>query len=278
MTTQQETTGCCGPDCCDDTTAVATVEAPAANVKETIRERYGEIAAKGSSCCGPNCGCGTDNSLETVSLLMNDTYTNVDEQIVQAADLGLGCGTPLAFTDMAEGMTVLDLGSGAGIDVFLAAKKVGPTGKAIGLDMTDEMLKLARKNKLKLGIDNAHFWKGEIEDMPIESGTIDRILSNCVINLVPDKRKAFGEMYRVLKPGGKFTISDIVSIGQIPAETRRDLELWAGCVAGALDKEEYLRIVREAGFRNLTIAAEKKYSLDQKVPFGLVSITLTAEK
>jgi ubiquinone/menaquinone biosynthesis C-methylase UbiE len=248
------------------------------DVKEVVRAKYGEIASQGSSCCGPNCGCGADTSLETVSLLMNDKYTDVDQQIVEAADLGLGCGTPLAFADMEEGMTVLDLGSGAGIDVFLAAKKVGPTGKAIGLDMTDEMLKLARKNKLKLGIENAHFWKGEIEDMPIESNSIDRILSNCVINLVPDKRKAFAEMYRVLKPGGKFTISDIVSIGEIPAETRRDLELWAGCVAGALDKEEYLQIVRDAGFRNVTIAAEKKYALDQNVPFGLLSITVTAEK
>lgn len=248
------------------------------DVKEVVREKYGEIAMQGGSCCGPGCACGTDTSLETVSLLMNDKYTNVDQQIVEAADLGLGCGTPLAFADMEEGMTVLDLGSGAGIDVFLAAKKVGPAGKAIGLDMTDEMLKLARKNKLKLGIENAHFWKGEIEDMPIESGSIDRILSNCVINLVPDKRKAFAEMYRVLKPGGKFTISDIVSIGDIPVETRRDLELWAGCVSGALDKEEYLRMVREAGFKNLTIGTEKKYSLDQEVPFGLLSITLTAEK
>ena len=248
------------------------------DVKEAVREKYGEIAAKGGSCCGPNCGCSTDDSLQTVSLMMNDTYTSVDEQIVEAADLGLGCGTPTAFADMEEGMTVLDLGSGAGIDVFLASKKVGPTGKAIGLDMSDEMLKLARKNKIKLGIENAEFWKGEIEDMPIESNSIDRIISNCVINLVPDKSKAFSEMYRVLKPGGKFTISDIVSIGQIPEEVRKDLELWAGCVAGALDKEEYLQIVREAGFKNLLLEKEKPYSLEKSVPFGLESITLTAEK
>lgn len=248
------------------------------DVKEAVRDKYGKIASAGSSCCGPNCGCGADNSAESVTLMMNDRYTNVDDQIVQAADLGLGCGTPTAFADMKEGMTVLDLGSGAGIDVFLAAKKVGPTGKAIGLDMTDEMLKLARRNKAKLGIENAEFWKGEIENMPIESESIDRILSNCVINLVPDKRRAFAEMYRVLKPGGKFTISDIVSIGEMPANIRKDLELWAGCVAGAVDKEEYLQIVRNAGFKNLSVVAEKKYSLDQSVPFGLVSITLTAEK
>ncbi len=247
------------------------------DVKETVREKYGQIAASSSSCCGPNCGCAPDNE-EVLSIMMNDKYTNVDQQIVDAADLGLGCGTPTAFADMREGMTVLDLGSGGGIDVFLAAKKVGPTGKAIGLDMTDEMLKLARKNKIKLGIENAEFHKGEIEDMPIESSSIDMIISNCVINLVPDKRRAFSEIYRVLKPGGTFTISDIVSIGQIPADTRKNLELWAGCVAGALDKEEYLGIIREAGFKNVTIANEKKYTLEEDVPFGLVSVTVTAVK
>lgn len=209
---------------------------------------------------------------------MNDKYSHVDERILQAADLGLGCGTPTAFADLKEGMTVLDLGSGAGIDVFLAAKAVGPTGKAIGLDMTDEMLKRARANKLRLGISNAEFWKGEIEDMPIESNSVDRVISNCVINLVPDKHKAFGEIYRVLKPGGRFIISDIVSIGDIPAETRKDMELWAGCVAGATEKEEYLLTVREAGFKDLRIEKDKPFSLEQTVSFGLASITLAATK
>lgn len=248
------------------------------DVKNVVREKYGRIALEGSSCCGPNCGCGSDESAETLALMMNERYTNVDEQIVQAADLGLGCGTPTAFADMQEGMTVLDLGSGAGIDVFLAAKKIGPTGKAIGIDMTDEMIKLARRNRAKLGIENAEFWKGDIENMPVESNSVDRVISNCVINLVPDKRRAFAEIYRVLKPGGKFTISDIVSVGEIPAEVRRDLELWAGCVAGALDRQEYLRIVQETGFKNVKVVAEKKYSLDQSVPFGLLSITVSAEK
>lgn len=248
------------------------------DVKEAVREKYGKVAQAGGSCCGPNCGCGSGESSETLELLMNERYTNVDEQIVQVADLGLGCGTPTAFAEMKEGMTVLDLGSGAGIDVFLAAKKVGPTGKAIGIDMTDEMITLARRNKAKLAIENALFIKGEIENMPIESTSIDRILSNCVINLVPDKRKAFAEMFRVLKPGGKFTISDIVSIGDIPDDLRRDMALWAGCVAGAMDKQEYLRTVREAGFINLTIETEKQYIMDQHRPFRLVSITLTAEK
>jgi SAM-dependent methyltransferase len=275
---------CCGPDCCggEKPRAVVTGE----DLKAGIKERYGKIAAGAGaeSCCSPapgsvaNCGCAADNSLETISLMMNEEYRSVDERIVEAADLGLGCGTPLAFADMEEGMRVLDLGSGAGIDVFLAAQKVGPAGKAIGLDMTDQMLALARKNRETLGISNAEFLKGEIEDMPIESNSVDRIISNCVINLVPDKRRAFAEMHRVLKPGGKFTISDIVSIGRIPDDVRRDLELWAGCVAGATDRDEYLGIVGDSGFTSVTIAKEKPYSLEKDVPFGLESITLTAQK
>ncbi len=280
MTSQLETDNksCCGPTCCSDEQDVQTQTISPNDLKKSIREKYGYIAESAGSCCGPNCGCGSETDDQVLNVMMNDKYTSVDQQIIDAADLGLGCGTPTAFADMGEGMRVLDLGSGAGIDVFLAAKAVGPTGKAIGLDMTDEMLKRARANKAKLGIANAEFWKGEIEDMPVESDSIDRIISNCVINLVPDKRKAFSEMFRVLKPGGRFTISDIVSIGQIPADIRKDLELWAGCVAGALDKEEYLQIVRDAGFTNLKLEKEKSFSLEKNVPFGLESITLTADK
>ncbi|HCV44049.1 MAG TPA: arsenite S-adenosylmethyltransferase [Bacteroidetes bacterium] len=248
------------------------------DIKQSIKEHYGKIAATSGSCCGPNCGCSSESDKDVLSVMMSDEYTNVDEQIVAAADLGLGCGTPTAFADLKPGMTVLDLGSGAGIDVFIAAKAVAPTGKAIGIDMTDEMLKRARANKIKLGISNAEFWKGEIENMPVESGTIDRIISNCVINLTPDKRKVLSEMYRVLKPGGKFTVSDIVSIGDIPNDIRRNAELWAGCIAGALDKEEFLRITRDAGFNNLMISAEKPYHLEGNTSFGLASITLTATK
>jgi arsenite methyltransferase len=278
MTNQLETENkpCCGPACCETETKVQTVSEE--KLKSSIREKYGRIALEGGSCCGPNCGCGSETDEQVLSVMMNDTYKNVDEQVVAAADLGLGCGTPTAFTDLQPGMTVLDLGSGAGIDVFIAAKAVAPTGKAIGLDMTDEMLKRARANKIKLGIANAEFWKGEIEDMPVESGSIDRIISNCVINLVPDKQKAFAEMYRVLKQGGKFTVSDIVSLGEIPADVRENMELWAGCIAGAIDKKTYLQIVREAGFKNLTISAEKPYNLEGNTSFGLESITLTATK
>jgi len=262
---------CCGPTCCEE-------ETNATDVKRAVRDKYGKIASEGGSCCGSNCGCGSESDEQVLSIMMNDEYRNVDEQIIAAADLGLGCGMPTAFTDLESGMRVLDLGSGAGIDVFLAAKAVGPTGKAIGLDMTDEMLKRARENQAKLGIANAEFWKGEIEDMPVESDSIDRVISNCVINLVPDKRKAFSEINRVLKPGGKFTVSDIVSIGRIPSEVQQNMELWAGCIAGALDKQEYLQIVEEAGFKNLTISAEKPYNLDGDTSYGLESITLTATK
>jgi arsenite methyltransferase len=246
-------------------------------IKNAVQKKYSKIAVTASSCCGPNCGCNSDDA-QVVSVLMNDLYKDVDERIVAAADQGLGCGTPTAFADMKKGMTVLDLGSGAGIDVFLAARQVGPTGKAIGLDMTEKMLERAMANREKLGISNAEFRKGEIEHMPVDSNSVDRIISNCVINLVPDKRKAFAEMYRVLKRGGKITVSDVVSIGTIPEDIASNVELWAGCVAGALDKEEYVRIVHEAGFVNITIVAEKEYDLDRNLPFGLVSITLGATK
>ena len=270
---------CCGPTCCGGSNPGAASRITDRNdVKTSVREHYGKIAQEASSCCGPNCGCGSETDEQVLSVLMSDEYTNVDEQIVATANLGLGCGTPTAFASLRPGMRVLDLGSGAGIDVFIAAKSIAPTGKAIGLDMTDEMLKRARANKAKLGITNAEFWKGDIEDMPVESSSIDRIISNCVINLVPDKRKAFSEMYRVLRPGGKFTVSDVVSLGEIPDDVRRNTELWAGCIAGALDKEEYLRTVRDAGFRDLTISAEKPYTLEGDTSFSLESITLTATK
>ena len=249
----------------------------AEKVKEAVRDKYGKIAATATSCCGPNCGCG-DGAGPEYTVLMNDEYQGIDKTILESADLGLGCGTPAAFADLAEGMTVLDLGSGAGIDVFIAAKAVGPAGKVIGVDMTDEMLVKANANRQKLGIAHAEFRKGEIEDLPVLSASVDRVISNCVINLVPDKRRAFAEIFRVLKPGGRFTVSDIVSVGQIPEDLRKDMLLWAGCVAGALDKEEYLSVVRDAGFTDLDIAAEKSYDLGREIAVGLRSITLTARK
>jgi ubiquinone/menaquinone biosynthesis C-methylase UbiE len=209
---------------------------------------------------------------------MHDLYDTIDPAIREGADLGLGCGVPTQFADLKDGMTVLDLGSGAGIDVFVAARQVGPTGKVIGVDMTREMVVRARINKNKLRAENTEFRLGEIENLPVESESVDRIISNCVINLVPDKRAAFAEMHRVLKPDGKFTVSDIVSVGQIPPDIRGNMLEWAGCVAGALDREEYLGIVHEAGFHQISVVVDKPYNLDQSVPFGLHSITVTATK
>jgi ubiquinone/menaquinone biosynthesis C-methylase UbiE len=209
---------------------------------------------------------------------MNDLYSGVDADVRESADLGLGCGTPTAFADLEEGMTVLDLGSGAGIDVFVAAKKVGRSGKVIGVDMTEEMIKRAEANKTKLKAANTEFRLGEIENLPVASGSVDRIISNCVINLVPDKTRAFAEMYRVMKPGGKFTVSDIVSVGHIPEEVRKDMTEWAGCVAGALDRDEYLGIARDTGFRDVTVVADKSYNLDVTVHFGLHSITVSGTR
>lgn len=246
-------------------------------IKSAVKEKYGEIARNAGSCCDPTCGCGTDAGLAG-TINMNGLYSNVDAEVRETADLGLGCGTPTAFADLEEGMTVLDLGSGAGIDVFVAAKKVGRGGLVIGVDMTEEMIRRAEANKAKLKAANTEFRLGEIENLPVAPGSVDRIISNCVINLVPDKARAFAEMYRVMKPGGKFTVSDIVSIGQIPEELRKDLTEWAGCVAGALDREEYLGIARATGFRDVTVVSDKSYELDPTVPFGLHSITVSGTR
>jgi SAM-dependent methyltransferase len=251
------------------------------DVREQVRLRYAAAATAASGCGGAGTGlascCAPDLTLDKhgAEVFGAALYGGENEPALAAS---LGCGVPTAVADLHEGETVLDLGSGAGGDVLIAARRVGPAGRAIGLDMTDEMLALARKNRETLGIANAEFFKGEIEDMPLESDSFDRIISNCVINLVPDKRKAFAEMYRVLKPGGKFTLSDIVSIGVIPDSLRDDLGLWCGCVAGASDRDEYLAIVKEAGFTEITIAKEKPYDLEETVAFGLESITFTAQK
>jgi SAM-dependent methyltransferase len=248
-----------------------------ASIKEAVKEAYGQIAVQGSPCCGPTCGCGMESGLAG-QIVMNDLYENADPAIRQSADLGLGCGTPAEIADLQPGMTVLDLGSGAGIDVFLAAREVGPSGHVIGVDMTKEMVKRARDNRAKLGADNTEFRLGEIEHLPVDSGTIDRIISNCVINLVPDKRRAFAEMHRVLKPGGKFAVSDIVSVGSIPSSLRSDMAEWAGCVAGAVERDEYLAIARESGFAEVRIARERAYQLPENSAFGLLSITVTGTK
>lgn len=252
-------------------------------IKEAVKEKYGRIAEGEidvipsiSSCCSPpKCGCGGSS----VVVDMSAEYTEADRKAIpEGADLGLGCGTPAAYADMKEGMTVLDLGSGAGVDCFVASRYVGKTGKVIGVDMTAAMLKKANENKAKIGAMNVEFRLGEIEGLPVEDNSVDRVISNCVINLVPSKENAFKEIFRVLKHGGKFTVSDIVVDGPISEEERRDASLWAGCISGALDRKDYLNIIKGVGFQEISIVSEKQYDYKLKSDAGLFSITVSAMK
>ncbi len=227
-------------------------------VKEFVKKRYGQIAQSGESCC-PSCGCGP--SAKDVALRIG--YSEEDlRSVPEASSMGLGCGNPVALASLKEGETVLDLGSGGGIDVFLAAKKVGVKGKAIGVDLTEEMIRRAKNTASKYGYKNVEFHLGEMERLPIEDSTVDVVISNCVINLSPDKEKVFKEAHRVLKPNGRIMISDLVTEGELPAEIRKSFEAWAGCVAGALEKSQYLETIRRAGFKNVKIVSESTYTID----------------
>jgi SAM-dependent methyltransferase len=245
-------------------------------IKKAVREKYAQVA-KGEikSIVKPGCCCGDGPALVKISLPYNDADKSA---IPEGADLGLGCGTPTAFADLKEGMTVLDLGSGAGIDCFVASKYVGARGLVIGVDMTDEMIRKAEVNKAKVKASNVEFRKGEIESLPVEGGSVDRVISNCVINLVPSKERAFSEIFRVLRSGGKFTVSDIVVDGTVSEEERHDASLWAGCISGAIDRKEYLGIIEDVGFKNINVVSEKKYNYRLKNDTGLFSITVTATK
>ncbi|MGA2622504.1 MAG: arsenite methyltransferase [Bacteroidota bacterium] len=252
-------------------------------IKEAVKEKYGRIAEGEidvipsiSSCCSPSkCGCGDSSAVVDMSA----KYTDADRTAIpDGADLGLGCGTPAAYADLKEGMTVLDLGSGAGVDCFVASRYVGKTGKVIGVDMTEAMLKKANENKAKISATNVEFRLGEIERLPVEDDSVDRVISNCVINLVPDKEKAFMEIFRVLKDGGRFTVSDIVVDGEISDKERRDASLWAGCISGALDRKTYLDIVKRVGFQEISVVSEKRYDYKLKSNAGLFSITVSAMK
>jgi ubiquinone/menaquinone biosynthesis C-methylase UbiE len=252
-------------------------------IKEAVKEKYGRIAGGKidvipsiSSCCSPSkCGCGDSSAVVDMSA----KYTDADRTAIpDGADLGLGCGTPAAYADLKEGMTVLDLGSGAGVDCFVASRYVGKTGKVIGVDMTEAMLKKANENKAKISATNVEFRLGEIERLPVEDDSVDRVISNCVINLVPDKEKAFMEIFRVLKDGGRFTVSDIVVDGEISDKERRDASLWAGCISGALDRKTYLDIVKRVGFQEISVVSEKRYDYKLKSNAGLFSITVSAMK
>ena len=239
-------------------------------VKDVVKEKYGQAALRvvsgdGNACCGSSpssCCSGGDP-------ITSDLYDQLQkDELPEAAVLAsLGCGNPTALAQLAPGEVVLDLGSGGGIDVLLSAKRVGPTGKAYGLDMTDEMLALARENQRKAGVPNAEFLRGEIENIPLPDGSVDVIISNCVINLSADKDRVLHEAFRVLKPGGRFAVSDVVTRGEVPEEIRKNILLWAGCVAGALEEDEYRAKLTAAGFESIGIEPTRIYRPEDALSF-----------
>src|SRR5215213_4765036 len=229
-------------------------------IRETVREKYAESArrvAESSGCgCGPGC-CRTESiDPVTSNLYAADEVADLPDAAVAVS---LGCGNPTLLANLNPGETVLDLGSGGGIDVLLSAKRVGPTGFAYGVDMTDEMLALAERNKAEAGVENVRFLKGHIEAVPLPENAVDVVISNCVINLASDKGQVLREAYRVLKPGGRFAVSDVVSQGELPADLRAEMEAWVGCVAGALEENEYRRLLGDAGFRDVEIQVTRVY-------------------
>lgn len=251
-------------------------------MKSHVKAKYNELAREKQSCCGTS-DCS----------FVGDAYDQVSGYVADA-DLGLGCGLPTQFAGIKPGDTVVDLGSGAGNDVFIARRETGDTGRVIGVDMAEDMLQRANANLAKLGYTNVEFRLGDIEDIPLANDTADVVVSNCVMNLVPDKQKAYTETYRILKPGGHFSISDIVLVGDLPENLRQAAELYVGCVSGAISKEAYLDVIRKAGFTGLTIQKERKIDLtdelldeylseEQKDQFitsgvGIYSLTVSAMK
>ncbi|OLY93481.1 arsenite methyltransferase [Cnuella takakiae] len=244
-------------------------------LKELVRQKYGEIALQDkatneSSCCGSGC-CSTE-----VYNIMNDDYTQM-EGYNPDADLGLGCGLPTQFARIKEGDTVIDLGSGAGNDCFIARAETGSTGKVIGIDFTPAMIEKARGNAEKLGFNNVEFRQGDIEQMPVAANKADVVVSNCVLNLVPNKDGVFKEIYRVLKPGGHFSIADVVLQGQLPAGLQEAAEMYAGCVSGAVQKEAYLELVKQNGFTNIQVQKEKAITIPDDILSGLLDQEQLAE-
>lgn len=229
------------------------------DIKEAVREKYSQAALRAGSCCGPRSG----------SAITSDLYSVQETgELPEAAVLAsLGCGNPTALAELKPGETVLDLGSGGGIDVLLSARRVGPSGKAYGLDMTDEMLALARENQKKAGAENVEFLKGDIEHIPLPDNSVDVIISNCVINLSADKDQVLREAFRVLKPGGRFAVSDVVTRGPVPEQLRRDMLLWVGCIAGALEEGEYKAKLTQAGFADASVEATRVYRVEDAREF-----------
>jgi SAM-dependent methyltransferase len=241
---------------------------PDTNIKEVVREKYGQAALRiksgGSSCCGAAPASGLSCDPITSNLYDKSEASMVPEEAVLAS---LGCGNPTALAKLNPGETVLDLGSGGGIDVLLSAQRVGPTGKAYGLDMTDEMLALANENKKKAGADNVEFLKGEMENIPLPDNSVDVVISNCVINLSADKDKVLREAFRVLKPGGRFAVSDVVTRGDIAPQVRQSVLLWVGCIAGALEETDYRDKLAAAGFEQIEIEPTRIYRVEEAREF-----------
>ena len=293
---------CCAPGCCDDESSVenavsavvsavagkpalaptiATPAVSAADLTETVRERYGAAARRvmegveeaksvAASCCGPVSSCcggaafdGTTDPI-TSNLYVKGETAELPEAAVLAS---LGCGNPTALAQLNPGEVVLDLGSGGGIDVLLSARRVGPTGKAYGLDMTDDMLALASRNAEEAGVKNVEFLRGRIEEIPLPSNSVDVIISNCVINLSGDKGTVLREAFRVLKPGGRFAVSDVVVRGELPPDVKASMEMWVGCVAGALEEGEFVRLLEAAGFENASVEFTRTYEFEDAKTF-----------
>jgi arsenite methyltransferase len=240
---------------------------PKPDLKEVVKEKYAEAAQRaatgGSSCCGASASCGSSDPI-TSNLYDAAQTGQIPEEAMLAS---LGCGNPTAFAQLNAGETVLDLGSGGGIDVLLSARRVGPTGKTYGLDMTDEMLALANENKRKSGLENVEFIKGEIEHIPLPDNSIDVVISNCVINLSSDKAAVLREAFRVLKPGGRFAVSDVVTRGEILPEIRKNVLLWVGCIAGTLEENEYCASLATAGFTEIDIEPTRIYKVEDAREF-----------
>ncbi|MCP8309479.1 MAG: arsenite methyltransferase [archaeon] len=247
-------------------------------IKKIVKERYSKIAKGGGSCC-PTCApCSYDVTEQAKKIGYSEEEI---ERIPKEAVTGLGCGNPTALADLKEGEVVLDLGAGAGIDVFLAANKVGANGYVIGVDMTEEMVKKSSVLAKKYGYKNVEFRVGEIENLPVEDNSVDIIISNCVINLSPDKLRTYQEAYRVLKLGGRVLISDLVTEGELPEEIRKNFDAWAGCIAGALEKREYIDTIRKAGFRDVNIVSQNTFyeqGLDDTLVGKITSVKVRAYK
>lgn len=264
------------------TPSTAEPAAATGDLTTLVRDRYGDAARRvlqtasanqtedNGSCCGPQSSCCGGAAFNgSVDPITSNLYVSGEsDELPSAAMLAsLGCGNPTALAQLAAGETVLDLGSGGGIDVLLSARRVGPTGKAYGLDMTDDMLKLARQNAAEAGVENVEFLKGQIEQIPLPDASVDVIISNCVINLSGDKPSVLREAFRVLKPGGRFAVSDVVVRGEVPAEVRRSMELWVGCVAGALEESEFARLLHDVGFTDVDIEPTRVYKSEDARQF-----------